>query len=54
MKKALAFVFSALLLLTAAVPDKTTTIFIIGDSTTIIDFSDQIIKDFIWNIIIFF
>ena len=33
MKKALVFVFSALLLLTAAVPDKTTTIFIIGDST---------------------
>ena len=33
MKKALVFVFSALLFLTAAVPDKTTTIFIIGDST---------------------
>ena len=33
MKKSLVLAFAALLMLTAAVPDKTTTIFIIGDST---------------------
>ena len=33
MKKVFLFVISALVLLTAAVPDKTTTIFVIGDST---------------------
>ena len=33
MKKSLILAFAALLMLTAAVPDKTTTIFIIGDST---------------------